>query len=172
MQADGHGRCTVHRIDIKIVIDMEHAATQSRIDLSPTIDDAIHVCAFQRGEPGIETFRRHTDAMDGDIAGQQPLQAMFQSRHRGNLHMPDGALQDILTDVDMADLMAGVHARIGTPRHHQAQRLVGIVGGDAQNAAQRALHFPLHRANVGLHGPSVERPTVICQIDPKSHNHP
>ena len=101
---------------------MQHAAAQTRVDFAASIGDAIHIGAFQSGESGVEPDWRLADAMDGDVVGQHPLQTMFQSRHCRHFHMPYRSFQYVRRHVDMAYLMAGVHAGVGATGDHQAKR--------------------------------------------------
>ena len=170
MQADRHGGGLIHRVDVQLVIDVEHAAAKTRIDFAPPVGDAIHISTFQCREPRVETLRRRADGMDGDVVRHNTLQPMFQCRHCRHPHMPFRAAQRACVDVDVAYLMAGVHSSVGASSHHQANRIFRVIRWHAQYPSYRVLDFPLHGANVRLEGPSIKSPTVIAQVDSQSHN--
>ena len=75
------------------------------------------------------------------------------------------AFEHVLVDVQMAYLMRGVHAGVGSSGHGKAQRFGRVSFRYAKNGMQHAFDFALYRTYFGLFRPSVEAGTVICQID-------
>ena len=67
------------------------------------------------------------------------------------------AVERRLRDVDVADLVAGVHPGVRTAGHGRARRL------EAQHRGQRVLHDVLHRAEPGLDGPPREAGAVVAR---------
>ena len=103
--------------------------------------------------------------MDGDVRGQHALQTVLERYGRRHAHVPDAAAQRFLADVEMADLMRGMHARVGAAGDGQAQRLVIIAFRYTKNGMQHSFDFSLHGTHVRLFRPSVEIGAVICQVD-------
>ena len=178
MQSDGHRGGLVHRGDVEVGVEVQHEAAQTRVDFAGTVGHAIHVSAFQCGETCVESFgsfldgtngdvirvesaRRDRHVMDGDVRGQHALQTVLERYGRRHAHVPDAAAQRFLADVEMADLMRGVHARVGAAGDGQAQRLGGV---------QHPFDLALHGANRRLLRPSEAAAAVICQVNAQSHH--
>ena len=170
MQSDGHRGGLVHRGDVEVGVEVQHEAAQTRVDFAGTVGHAIHVSAFQCGEPRVESARRDRHVMDGDVRGQHALQTVLERYGRRHAHVPDAAAQRFLADVEMADLMRGMHARVGAAGDGQAQRLGGIVDRHARNRVQHPFDLALHGANRRLLRPSEEAAAVICQVNAQSHH--
>ena len=67
--------------------------------------------------------------------------------------------------VDVRDLAAGVHPRVGAPRDGELRR-----GVQAQHPAERRLDLPLHGAPVRLPGPPGELRAVVGDVQPQPHH--
>ena len=103
--------------------------------------------------------------MNRDVVRQHTLQPTRQRDHWRHIHVPNATGEYGFRDVQMAYLMRGVHAGIGTSRNGQTERFPRIIDGHAQHGAQYALDLPLHGTPIRLLRPTEEAATIVCQVD-------
>ncbi len=131
----------------------KHLVATERVEGIRSVDDPVDVAPPQRPETGLEAVRRHGDRADHHVLRHDPGQATEQPVEAEGV---DGEPRH----VDMADLTAGVHPRIGTTGDDRARRAV-----QAQHALQGLLDDALDRAEPRLDGPAAEVGAVIAQVE-------
>ena len=122
--------------------------------------DAVDVVAAQGGETRIEGVGDLRAGVNTDVDGQQLGQAPDQF---GGIAINAALAQCGTGGVEVRDLAAGMHARVGAPGH-------GELHWVAQDHGQLLLDGLLHRAKaVLLTGPPVEVGAVIGQVQSQAN---
>jgi hypothetical protein len=110
------------------------------------------------GKPGVKPFRGWLNQTHGDILGEQAIKSLFSKRSSPK----PCKLRPI--EVDVANLISGVHARICPPSDPHSKIVLAL----AEDLLQRLEQCALNRAEIWLLGPTEEVGPVIGQIDPKA----
>ena len=118
------------------------------------VADPVGVAAPERREPGVEAGRGRAEPAHPDVGRQQPGQPAQRGR-RGR--RPGGG-----GHVDVRDLAAGVHARVGPARHGQRRG-----AGQPQQVAEGVLDHLLDGPPAGLARPAGELRAVVAEIEPE-----
>lgn len=170
MQSDGHRGGLVHRGDVEVGVEVQHEAAQTRVDFAGTVGHAIHVSAFQCGEPRVESARRDRHVMDGDVCGQHALQTVLEryGRRHGSCADACGSAFPRRCRDGRPDARRARPCRCGRRRSGAAARR------DRRPARAYRVQHPfdlaLHGANRRLLRPSEEAAAVICQVNAQSHH--
>ena len=152
----------IHLRDVEFAVGAPCEILEPRGPGHARVGNPVHIGAFECGEPRVETGRRHGNPMDGDIIGHHARQPGLQGLHRRQIHMADALSECLVGNIDVAHLMRGMHAGVGAPGHGEPQ-VTGI--RHARDSSQGLLDGSLHRPAAWLRRPSVERGTVIGQVD-------
>ena len=130
---------------------------------SGVVGHPVDVAARQRREPRVGAVRSRRGAVHDHVGRQHPRQPPHQGRRRvvqpAAHRVPGGRL-----DVEVRDLPARMHARVGTAGDRQARRRA------PEHRAERALEGALHGAQARLGSPAGETRPVVGQVQAQPHH--
>lgn len=123
---------------------------------APAVADEVLVAPVQRGEPGVESGRRHIGRTDAHVVRKDGVEPAGCCLCAG----PGRPGK-----VDVAHLTERVNPGVGAAGDHHSRLR------HSQHPLDGCGEFTLHCAQSGLRGPPVEAPAVIGEVEPDAQVH-